>query len=263
MTGPLPLDAWQLLLAAALVLVNGGLSLWLRLGLEKKLLVASLRTVVQLSLVGLVLTPVFDLAHPVPVLLVGLVMVVLAGREAVHRSSRRWPGVQRTAFLALLIGPGFTALLATGVVIGADPWWRPQYLVPLLGMLLGNALTGISLGLDRALSMLDEGRPVVEARLSMGATWWEASRPVAADALRAGMIPILNTMSVVGLVTLPGMMTGQILSGTDPALAARYQVMIMFLIAGATALGTATAVLVSVRAAFDGQGRLKWGWIGR
>ena len=109
----------------------------------------------------------------------------------------------------------------------------------------------------RLLAMLDEGRAVIEGRLALGASGWEAARPVAAEALRGGMVPILNAMSVVGLVTLPGMMTGQILSGTDPALAARYQILIMFLIAGATALGTTLAVLLSVRALFDRQHRLR------
>jgi len=256
-TGPLPLGPEQLALAAALVLINGLLSLWLRLGLERQLAVASARTVVQLTLVGYVLAPVFAWEHPLPVLALAALMVALASRAAVKRSSRSYRGVHLAAFAALMVGAGATALLATGVIVGAEPWWRPQYLVPLVGMMLGNALTGISLGLDRCLTELDERRDRVEGRLAMGATWWEAARPVAAEALRAGMIPILNSMSVVGLVTLPGMMTGQILSGTDPALAARYQILIMFLICAATGAGTACAVLVSVRAVFDDQHRLR------
>ncbi len=257
MSGPLPLSPWQLGLAASLVLISGLLSLWLRLGLERKLAVASARTVAQLSLVGYALVPVFAWRRPEPVLAVAALMVALAGREAVSRSQRRYPGASLAVFAALLLGAGTTALLATGAIIGAEPWWRPQYLVPLVGMMLGNALTGISLGLDRCLASMDEGRDRVEGRLAMGASWWEAARPVAAEALRAGMIPILNAMSVVGLVTLPGMMTGQILSGTNPLLAARYQILIMFLIAAATAVGTAVAVLISVRAIFDDQHRLR------
>lgn len=257
MSGPLPLEPEQLALAGSLVLVNGLLSLWLKLGLERKLAVASLRTVVQLSLVGYILAPIFAWERPEPVLALALVMIALAGRAAVKRSGRTYRGAQLTAFAALLLGAGATALLATGVIVGAEPWWRPQYLIPLVGMMLGNTLTGVSLGLDRCLAELDERRDRVEGRLAMGATWWEAARPVASEALRAGMIPILNSMSVVGLVTLPGMMTGQILSGTDPTLASRYQILIMFLIAAATALGTAAAVLVSTRAIFDDQHRLR------
>ena len=124
-------------------------------------------------------------------------------------------------------------------------------------MILGNALTGVSLGLDKMLGSLDEGRGRVELRLALGATAWEASRPEAAEAIRTGMIPILNAMSAVGLITIPGMMTGQILGGTPPVLAPRYQIMIMFLIAGAVALGVGVAVLLTVRACFDEAHRLR------
>jgi putative ABC transport system permease protein len=161
------------------------------------------------------------------------------------------------ALTSMLVGAGGTALLGTAAIVGVDPWWEPQYFIPLLGMILGNALTGISLGLDRTMDMLDDGRGRVETRLAWGATAWEAARPVAAEALRTGMIPIINSMSAVGLVTIPGMMTGQILSGTAPALAARYQILIMFLIAGATAMGTALSVLLTVRVMFDRDHRLR------
>jgi putative ABC transport system permease protein len=256
-SGPLPLSLEQLALASVLVLLNGLLSVALGLGVERRLLIAALRTVTQLLLIGFILTPVFAWQHPGPVLALGTVMIALAAREAVRRSSRSYSGVQRDAFVALLLSAGVTALLATGAIIGVEPWWRPQYLIPLVGMMLGNALTGISLGLDRCLTMLDEQRDQVEGRLALGATWQQAARPIAAEAIRAGMIPIINSMSVVGLVTLPGMMTGQILSGTDPALAARYQILIMFLIAAATTLGTTLSVLLGVRAMFDDQHRLR------
>ncbi len=190
-------------------------------------------------------------------------MVVLAGRAAAGRVGRRFRGMGGLAVRSMARGAGLTAVFATTVVLRLSPWTRPQYLVPLAGILLGNTLTGASLGLDRALEGLDRGRPLVEGRLALGATWWEAARPVAAAAaaVRTGMVPMLNAMSVVGLVTLPGMLTGQILSGTDPALAARDQILLLFLIAGATAVGTAVAVLLAVRVAFDDQHRLRRGHI--
>lgn len=255
--GPIPLSALDLVLASGLVVVNGLLSLWLGLGLEKKLFVASLRTVVQLLLLGWILMPVFAWNNQSIVFAICLAMVILATRAAVKRSSRSYPGAYRASFIALLCGAGSTALIGTWGIVGVDPWWQPRYLIPLLGMILGNGLTGISLGLDRCLTHLDEGRPKVDAYLALGANRWEAARPVAADALRSGMIPILNAMTVVGLVTIPGMMTGQILGGTDPSEAARYQILIMFLIASATAMGTALSVLLSLRALFDEDHRLR------
>jgi len=257
MTGPIPLGLPELAAAASLILVNGLLSLWLGLGLEKRLLVASVRTVVQLLILGAILVPVFRWEHPGPVVAMGMLMVMLAAWEAIRRTARRFRGMYGAALTSMLVGAGGTALLGTAAIVGVDPWWQPQYFIPLLGMILGNALTGISLGLDRTMDMLDDGRGRVETRLAWGATAWEAARPVAAEALRTGMIPIINSMSAVGLVTIPGMMTGQILSGTAPALAARYQILIMFLVAGATALGTALSVLLTVRVMFDREHRLR------
>ncbi len=257
MSGPLPITALDLALAASLICVHGALSLALGLGIERRLLVAAARSVVQLLLVGVVLVRVFAWSHPVPVLALCAVMVALATQAAVKRSSRTARGVPLAALLALVLAAGSTAAIGTGAILGVDPWLTPQYLVPLVGMILGNTLTGVSLGLDRALAMLDDGRAAVDATLAAGGTWWEASRPVVQDALRTGMIPILNTMSVAGVVTLPGMMTGQILGGIDPALAARYQIVILFLIAAATAIGAAGAVLGATRLAFDDEHRLR------
>ncbi len=253
----MPLGAGQLAMAASLLCINGALSVWLGLGLERRLLVAAVRATVQLMLLGWILVPVFELQHPGLVLAVCAVMGVLAAREAVRRSSRSVAGLFGSALLAMAVGGGGTAVLATVVVIGVEPWWTPQYLVPLVGMVLGNALNGVSLGVDRALTLLDEQRQAIEALVARGATRFEAARPVAAEAVRTGMLPILNTLSAVGLVTIPGMMTGQILGGTPPGLAARYQLLILFLIAGAVASGTAIAVGGALMLVFDSEHRLR------
>ncbi len=256
MTGPIALTPLDLLVAASLIGLNAALSLWLGLGLERKLLVASVRTVVQLTLLGYLLVPVFALHQPLIVFGMLAVMVTLAGREAVSRTERRFAGMVPSAFLAMTLGAGATALIGTAI-IGVDPWWEPRYLIPLVGMILGNALTGVSLGMDRCTALLDDNRDRVDTLLAMGATRWEAARPIAAEAARTGMIPILNAMSAVGLVTIPGMMTGQILGGTDPVEAALYQVLIMFLIAAAVAIGVGASVMLTVRALFDDEHRLR------
>jgi len=255
--GPVPLTPLHLLLCAALLVAYGGISVGLRLGLVRRLAIASARATVQLSVLGLVLVPVFALASPWPVAAWCAVMVVLAGREAMARTSRRVPGMFGGAVLAMALGGAGTALFSTVVVLQLDPWWTPRYLVPLVGMVLGNALTGVSLGLDRVLTGLEQRRGEVEALLALGAGRWEACRDVAGDAIRTGMVPILNSMSAVGLVTIPGMMTGQILGGTDPLQAARYQLLILFVIAGAVAIGTTVAVGWAVRRVVDGELRLR------
>jgi putative ABC transport system permease protein len=141
--------------------------------------------------------------------------------------------------------------LALFVLIGVKPWYSPQYAIPLLGMILGNTLNGISLGLDRLGSALAAQRPQVEAMLALGATRWEAARAPVREAVRTGLIPMLNSMMVVGIVSLPGMMTGQILAGSSPIEAVKYQIVIMFLIASGTALGTVSVVLLSYRRLFN------------
>jgi len=256
-SGPLDLSLGELSIAAALLLVNGLVSLWLGLGLGRRLFVAAVRTVVQLTLLGYVLVYVFDVAHGLPVAAMAMLMLVLASFESVRRTRHRYRGIRRDAFVSLVVAAGVSTLLVTLLVVRPEPWWAPRYLIPLLGMVLGNGLNGISLGLERCLSSFDDGRDRIELRLAAGATPWEAARPVAAESIRTGLIPILNSMSVVGLVTIPGMMTGQILGGTSPGLAARYQMLVMFLIAGATAAGTTGVVLFAGRALFDRKGRLR------
>lgn len=257
MNGPLPIAPLALVGAAGLIAINAALSIWLRLDLERRLLIATLRTTVQLLIMGYVLVPIFRWKNPYLVVALCLVMVALAAREAIRRSARTYRGIGFNAFFSLMFAAGVTAVLGAAVFVGVEPWWQPRYLLPLLGMILGNSLTGISLGLDRCLLALDEGRDRIEALLALGASWWEAARPTVSESLRAGMIPILNSMSVVGLVAIPGMMTGQLLGGTPPELAARYQILIMFLIAAATAMGAALAILLTVRAVFDDQHRLR------
>jgi len=256
-TGPIEISLLDLFGVASMLLINAGLSLALKLGLGRKLLLTSLRTFGQLTLLGYVLLPIFETRRPWLVGLLALVMTAIAAREATGRSSRRFKGVWAGNFVAIFVSSLVTAVLGSAVFIGVEPWWAPQYFIPLLGMILGNSLTGVTLGLDSTLTQLDEQRTHIEWRLAMGATWWEAARPVVRRAPSAGMIPILNTMSVVGLVSIPGMMTGQLLGGTSPEQAARYQILILFLIAAATALGCVMAVLWATRRLFDDAHRLR------
>jgi putative ABC transport system permease protein len=149
--------------------------------------------------------------------------------------------------------------VALFLVVDVEPWFAPQYAIPLLGMILGNTLTGISLGLDRFSNELVERRSEVEGLLALGATRWEAARGSVRTAVRTGMIPILNSMMVVGIVSLPGMMTGQLLAGVDPIQAVRYQVVIMFFIASATGLGTVGVVLLAYRRLFNARHQFRHG----
>jgi putative ABC transport system permease protein len=133
-------------------------------------------------------------------------------------------------------------LFALNVTIRPDPWYDPRYAIPLFGMMLGNAMTGIAIGLNALANDLASRRAAVEAHLLTGATRWQALAPSMRRAARAGLIPIINAMAATGVVSLPGMMTGQILAGADPEQAVRYQILVMFLIAGATGIGLVVAL---------------------
>ncbi len=255
--GALSLDGADLAIAAGLVLCAGVVSAALRLRLEAKLALASVRTVVQLLLVGMVLGWVFRLDRAELVLGVLLLMIALAGRAAVARSSRTFPGVTLRAFGTLLLTGLLTTFAVTAAIIGVEPWYRPQYVIPLAGMVLGNSLTGISLSLDSLLESLAAQRGRVESELALGASRWEAAREPLTSAVRRGLIPIINSMMVVGLVSLPGMMTGQILEGADPIEAVKYQIVVMFMIAAATSLGCMVMGLLVYQRLFNERHQLR------
>ena len=245
------LDHWDLLVSATLILVAGAVSIALRLRMEWRLGLASLRTVVQLLLIGYVLRWVFDIEAWWAISLVAACMIGLAARAASAQPMRRVRGMAWLAFATLVASSLLTTCAVTGVVIGAEYGFTPQYFIPLLGMALGNSLTGVSLCLDQILESLALRRAEVEMHLAHGATSWEAARDPIADAVRRGMIPIINSMMVVGIVSLPGMMTGQILAGADPLEAVKYQIMIMFMVAAATSGGCILIALLMYKRLFN------------
>jgi len=149
------------------------------------------------------------------------------------------------------------ALFALIVVVGNEPWYQPQYAIPLLGMLLGNTMNGIALALDRLTQSAWEQRDVIEARLMLGYSASEAVSGIQQQVFRSGFIPIINAMAAAGIVSLPGMMTGQILAGAEPVEAVKYQILIMFLVSAGSGFGTLAAVHLAVRRLFDERQRLR------
>jgi putative ABC transport system permease protein len=237
----------QLAIASLLVVAAGVVSILLRLGVERRLAVAALRTIIQLGLLGLILERVFAVRNPVLVVALLLLMTVFAAREAVGRSSRRYRGILIDAWLTMAATCLTVGGVVTHFVVGVEPWWEPQYVIPLLGMILGNSLTGISLCLDRFLDFLETRSAEVELRIAFGATRREALSEPLKEAVRTGMIPIINSMAAAGIVSLPGMMTGQILAGSPPMQAVAYQIVVMFMIAAAVALGAMMVVVLAGR----------------
>jgi putative ABC transport system permease protein len=250
---------WQLGLAAVLVLALAATTAAARLGTTRSLLIAALRTVIQLSLIGLVLEALFAVGALHWIALMALAMLLVAGREVMARQEYRFTGAWSLGIgtASMFISAFSVTVLTLVVIIGPEPWYRPQYAIPLLGMLLGNTMNGIALGLDRLTEGVWRQRAVVENRLMLGQTWSESVDDIRRSAVRAGMIPIINAMAAAGLVSLPGMMTGQILAGSPPAVAVKYQILIMFTVTVGTGFGTLAAVSAGARRLFDERERLR------
>ncbi|WNJ99832.1 iron export ABC transporter permease subunit FetB [Thalassospiraceae bacterium LMO-JJ14] len=253
------LSYWDIAMAATLLTVNAGLSIYYRLGTEKRLLIAAARMTVQLTMVALVLKALFATVSPWLTLLAALVMVAFAGREAMARQERTFIGFWGYGLgtVSMLIAAGIVLLFTLSTQLHADPWYDPRYAIPILGMILGNTMTGVSLSLDRLLAEADSGRARIEARLALGHSFREAMQQPLKSAMRAGLIPTVNGMAAAGLVSLPGMMTGQILAGVDPVEAVKYQLLIMFLLAGGTALGVFCATMIALKRLTDPRQRLR------
>ncbi|MDA0233814.1 MAG: ABC transporter permease, partial [Proteobacteria bacterium] len=198
------LSVLDLALAALLILALAGLSLRLGLGIEQRLVVAAARTTIQLLLIGLVLKLLFDNAHFLWVAAMAAVMITAAGREVMARQKRRFVGWWGFGLgtLSMFVSSFTVSVLALLVVIGNTPWYAPQYAIPLLGMVLGNTMNGIALGLDRLTQEASARRMVLETRLALGQNWNETIADTRREAIRVGMIPIINAMAAAGIVSL-------------------------------------------------------------
>lgn len=251
-----PID---LSIAALLVILLAITSWHTSAGVERRLLWSALRTTLQLLLIGWVLKTLFTQSNPLWIALMASIMLLIAGREVMSRQQRSFRGIWGYGMgtLAMFVSSFGITLIALQLIIRPDPWYQPQYAIPLLGMLLGNTMNGISLGLDRLTSSAWQQRHQIEAKLMLGFTAREAMESLRKDAIRVGMIPMINAMAAAGVVSLPGMMTGQILAGTPPMEAVKYQILIMFLITAGTGFGTMVAITAGASRLFDDRERLR------
>jgi len=162
-----------------------------------------------------------------------------------------WP-----LLISMVISYVIVSYLVTAVLVDVKPWWKPQYFIPLGGMVIGNSMNAIAIALERLLGELRKRRLEVEAMLCLGADYKEASQDIFRNAMRAGMIPSINSMMGVGVVFIPGMMTGQILAGADPLQAIRYQIIVMVMLVGSTAIGSLLVVYLVRKLCFGSGERL-------
>jgi len=232
------LDLGHLSWALGLMAIAIGLSAWQRLGLELNLAIATGRTIIQLFIVGYLLAFVFAWHNPWAVLLVLLIMLGIASVVARSRIGKKIPHLLLLVAGAIVTSTGLTLVYINVLVLRPDPWYEPQYVIPIAGILLGNAMNAAAIAGERFVSVVNASQLEIETHLSLGATPQQATVLYRRESIKAGVMPTLNSMLVVGIVTLPGIITGQILGGIDPFNAALYQMLIMFML-GSTTLFTA------------------------
>jgi putative ABC transport system permease protein len=227
-----------------------GLAHLLKAGQSKDLFWSGLRMFVQLIVVGYVLHLIFALETALPVLLILIVMVGFAVQTIGARVKKKMPHFYRVVGTAILFGCGGMTFFFCSLVIGLEPWYDPRYLIPLAGMIIGNSMTGASLAVERLAAEFSERRDEIETALCLGGSIQAVSETAVSSAFRAALIPSVNAMAAMGLVFLPGMMTGQILSGTEPLIAVKYQIAIMCVITGSVSLTTFLILRFGYRAYF-------------
>ncbi|MEI6692391.1 MAG: iron export ABC transporter permease subunit FetB [Chlorobium sp.] len=240
----------QLLIALFFILIAQASSFIYHLGLNRDITIGTIRTFAQLFLMGYVLTFILKTSNPWIVLGVFTVMVfsamfIIKGRV----KEKQIPYIIPT-FLTMLVSYLATALFVSGLVIGITPWWEPRYFIPAGGMIIGNSMSALAISLERLFRDMRQQKELVEMKLSLGANYREASLDIFRNAVTAGMIPSINAMMGVGLVFIPGMMSGQILAGTDPLIAIRYQIVVMLMLVGSTAVSSVIVMLIVRRRCF-------------
>ncbi|WP_416828533.1 ABC transporter permease [Ectobacillus polymachus] len=233
MKGIITLQIWQLSAAYIFILILLGLVRWMGIPREKEITIATIRMTVQLVLVAYILTYVFDNSNPFYTILIISIMLGFA----IHNAHKRVKiplsqPLKKIMALSMIGGTLIPLLFFIFVVIGHSPWYEPQYVVPIAGMIIGNAMTGVSLGATALVNGMRDNRSIIEGALMLGATPKQAAKEVVKQAFDTAILPTINSMVGMGIVTLPGMMTGQILSGVSPLIAIQYQIAIMLGITG-------------------------------
>jgi putative ABC transport system permease protein len=239
--------------ALSLLAIAIGLSHRERLGLEKDLIVASLRAFVQLMAIGYVIDVIFGADSFVWVLLMVVAMAAFATVTSARRA-KALPGSWWVMAAAIGLSAALTLglMLALGIIAA-----EARYVIPIAGMVVGNTMTVASVTAMRLIEDTREQRPRIEAALALGATPRQAADAIVRGSVRLAMVPIIDSTKTMGIVFLPGAMTGMILAGADPLEAVKLQVVIMYMLTAATALSATTAALLTPRRLFTPQQQLR------
>ncbi len=224
------------------------LAYYLKINIAKNIFVGLVRSSLQLLFLGYILLNIlFSLQSLILILAYFFMMISVAALETISRQQRTYDGHYFDSFRACLFGGGLMAIYGTLIIFHPSPWWLPQVIVPTCGMIIGNSVSAPAMAVERLLSEVTERTHELETRLSFGGTYYESILPIFRVAMQAALLPALNQLAVTGLVSVPGTMTGQILGGTPPLIAAEYQMAILYLIVTTMAFSSIVAVILAIR----------------
>ncbi|KAI8333308.1 UPF0014 family [Chlamydoabsidia padenii] len=231
--------------ASSFLLVNAFISNRLNLKLGKPLLIAAVRCIVQLTIMGFILQDVFKARRPALVMILTFGMVFLSACETVYNKSKwMYKGVFPSAFLSTLFATSVVGIIGSKYAINQQPFWTPEYFIPTIGLLLGFTSGAMAVALHSCLNHMRVNQGQIETYLTMGATRREAVQQIAKDSIRLAMLPTINQMSITGSIVIPGAMAGQMMLGVSIKHAVMYQQIITFLISASTCLGVVMVVMV-------------------
>ncbi|SEO31263.1 putative ABC transport system permease protein [Luteibacter sp. UNC138MFCol5.1] len=260
----LPLNAGDIAIATVVVVLDAVLSVILRLQIHRALVIASLRMLAQLVALGFILRMVFALDAAWLTATLVLAMTLAAAREAAARPRQRLRHGHFVVGLTSVAAPAvLTSLFAFACLLPRGAHWSPQFIVPIVGILLGNVLNAVSIGMASALESVAQDAPGIEARLMLGQTYRTSTAALQRRSVYRAMVPLVNQMSAAGIITMPGIMTGQVLAGVDPLQAATYQITLMLLLAGGSGLAAILSVRLALTRLTDERQRLRLDRLGR
>lgn len=250
MNGYFDIDIWGLVAAVVMVLIAAGISALMKTGVATSLVWATARSLVQLLAMGFILQYVIRQNNVW--LVIGLIalMLLAAVQITMGRATGAPKGLVGIVLLALVVTMLLMLAIVAELIVRPKPWYAPQLVVPLTGMLLGNTVSALALGLSRFFESMRERYAEVNTLLALGATKWEAAKPSMISSIRLGLLPSVAMLASSGIVTIPGMMSGQIIAGKSPVSAAKYQFVILAAVAALTLVADSIIIALIYKRCF-------------
>ena len=257
MNSIIELTFWQIAAAYLFVVITLIIVKSRGINRDKELVLSTVRMTLQLVIASYVLVYILD--NPNPFITIGVVILMTA--FAIYTIVRKFKGMMtnklaKVITLSMILGAGGCLIYLIFIVIGVKPWYNPQYFIPIAGMIIGNSMTGVSLAVKNLLEAMASRKHVVEEALILGATPREASARIINQSFDSAIMPTINSMLGMGIIFLPGMMTGQILAGVSPTTAIAYQIGIMLGILGSVALSVIIILQLGYKTFFNEEAQL-------